>query len=91
MENDHDKDFLLQRRPATPIQRIALVIFVAGFLGFALGIEAITLSNYREAPGALSIVVLLLGSLVCLLFLRLAWLSVKRIFARGGTGADRPL
>ena len=91
MKDDQNKDFLLQRRPVTRVQVVALLLFVLAFSGFGVGIEALVLSKYREVPGALSIVLLVFGSLVALLFLRLGWLSLRRIFARARDRADKPL
>jgi hypothetical protein len=90
-EDEQNKDFLLQRRPVTRVQLIGLLISTLAFLGFGLGIEGVIISTFRQAPGALSIVVLVFGSLICLLFLRLAWLSLKRIFAAPADRPDKPL
>ena len=84
MEDDQNRDFLLQSRPVTRVQAIGLVVSVVAFLGFGLGIEALVISKYREEHGALAILVLVLGSLIGLLFVRLAWVAMKRIFAGSG-------
>jgi positive regulator of sigma E activity len=87
MEGDHNKDFLLQRRPVSRVQIVGLLLYIFAMLIFVIGLWSLLLSQRLVWSEPLVIVTVALGAGISSLFLRLAWLGIRRIFA--GRAAQR--
>ena len=70
MENQ--EDFLLQSRRATPIQFVGALVLALAFIAFAAIVWFLFVSKSLVFSGFLDIVVLVIGSAVCVMFAYLA-------------------
>jgi hypothetical protein len=86
MESDQNKDFLLQWRPVTRLQLVGLLLGALFLLIISFCVAEICITKFREAPDLVGVILLIVGFPVCMLFLYLAWLNVRRIFL--GKGPD---
>jgi hypothetical protein len=75
-----DEDFLLQRKRTMPIQFVGALVGALMFVAFAVIVWFLFVSDSLGSSDFHDIVILVIGSAVCILFSYLGWLCVKRAF-----------
>src|SRR6476620_2749319 len=79
---EQSRDFLLKRDPVTAVQFVGLLLGGFSSLGAGTGIWILYVSRFLGSSEPLDITILVLGSVVCVFFIYLAWLTFRRAFVK---------
>ncbi len=77
---DQEKDFLLTRTPVTFVQLVALLLGGLNLAGTGVVVWIFYISPSVGSSNLLDIVLLLFGSVVCIFFVYLGYLNIRRTF-----------